>query len=468
MKSVLFKKIFFGIACLLMAVSGVVTSYAITFDKDSISKMTTTYTLGEENVKIDIYQREVGEPDDSPTFAIGDTIMKAIAYKKANLTEDVEINLAIYRIYHNTAAYYVPNTVDYGKMTNLSEDETKECIRISYAMVKAAQWGIETNFIFHVDNGKTIPYMNKFLNDVCFHDSSKKVKDYLKIRKCEWPTDVSTMSYQMHSKQFIVSDYLDHDGQEYHDAVWASSANIDQYTSFSKMPIDYKDWAHSGFMISNNSELYKQNELFFDITFENYNNRERFGEQVQTQKALGNLKYEDEHIEMYFTPMSRDYTDAWNIDDNPVAKYMERLANCKGEFALYINMYSFSEHSYTERVVECIERAFANNPDTNNIFSLTVNDGLGGRDDIALTLSQYGEIRFDIKTHAKDYIFYFGDTNEYVVITGSANLCEGEALWKSNQTAVFKEYGDVHPIFDTFVEYYNRCNASENAIDKLG
>ena len=210
------KKIFLCIVCALMAISGFVASYAVSYDKNSIAKVVSYYDLGDQKVKIDIYQREVGEPDDSPTFAVGDTIMKAINYKKANLTEDVAINFAIYRVYFDTAFYYVPNSINYGKMTSLSSNETKDCIRFTYAMVKAAQWGIETNFLFHTDNDKTLPYMENFMDLTCFHDSSKKVSDYLTVKQCQWPLNVNSSAYQMHSKQFMVTDYIDHDGTEHH------------------------------------------------------------------------------------------------------------------------------------------------------------------------------------------------------------------------------------------------------------
>lgn len=461
MKSVLFKKIFLGVVCSIIAVVGAISPYAFSFEKSTIAKATTYYTLNGEEVRIEVYQRARNEDIDAPTFAVGETVMKAIEYKKANITEDVFVDFAIYRFHPDTAVYYKPNTVNYGKMTKLEEDETADCIRIAYTFVKAAMWGIKTNVLVHKESGTgVVPYLNQFLDEPCLHDSSKKVKEYLTARQCQWINNGT--SHQMHSKQLLVSDYIDHDGKEYHNAVWTSTANVDQHTAFDKKVVSWKNWFHSGFMVSNNTELYRQNKLFFDITFDHYADRELFIEEVLIQKALGNLKYEDDYLEFYFTPVANEYSDGWNVADNPVAKYFDRLANCKGDFAVYINMYAMGDSAYFDRILQSIETAFANNPDAEGICDVVVNNEGSGLDEtIANRLNAVGDITVGKQTHAKNFAFYFGDTDEYVCITGSTNLSEGELFLKSNQTGVLKEKGDKHPIFDTFVDYHLKNKVSK-------
>ena len=85
---------------------------------------------------------------------------------------------------------------------------------------------------------------------------------------------------------------------------------------------------------------------------------------------------------------------------------------------------------------------------------MAINGGLKETDPMGQRLSALGNVKYKVMTHAKDYMFYFEETDEYVVICSTANLCEGESFWKANQTAVFKESGENHPIFDTFVKYH--------------
>lgn len=455
MKMTLFKKIFLGIACSVIALTGTVTYFAIDYKKDTISKVTTTYFLDDSEVKIDIYNRTFKEVYDAPTFAVGETINKAINYKKQNLNEEMEIDFAVYRMNYTTACYYIPNTVNYGKMTNLYTDYTSDCERIAYSMVKAALYGIKVNFIFHIDNGKTIPYFEKFMDLPCYTDSSKKVSDYLTVRKCLWPLD-NRGSYQMHSKQLLVSKYLDYDGKVYDNAVWVSSSNIDEYISTSNLPTAYKDWSHSGFMISNNLELYENNKLFFDITFDNYEDRDLFIEDVLALKSEDKLRYVDEKVEMYFTPISHAYGDAWDEEDNPVAKYLNRMLNSEKTISLFINMYTFSEDAYCDRIVRTISEAFKNNTNEGNSFGLKAEDVAWAEEDWQYqSLIEHGDVTLNLKTHCKDFMFYFEDTQEYIVISGTVNAHIGESWWKSNQMVVFKEQGDIHPIYDTFMQTYN-------------
>ena len=456
LKSNLFKKILLLSICLLMAITGIVADSSMFYKKSTISKETVYYDSGDGKVKIEVLQRQRHEEKNSPIFAIGDIVMQTINYKKIHATENVELNLAIYRIVDNSAFYYKPNTADYGKLTSLpNANETEDCIRFTYAFVKAAKWGIKSNVIYHTDNDDVLNYMNSFLNEKCYHDSSKTVGDYLNVKRCKWLLDDSlSLTYQMHSKQFTSSHYLGHDGKEYHSAVWASSQNIDKCSEKTQGLISAKNWSHSGFIISNNKELYEQNKLFVDITMANYDNREQFAQDVLTEKAKGNLKYVDEHIEMYFTPMSRDFSDCWSLEDNPVAKYFEKLSRYEGRFELYINMYNISEHSYSNRMLDCLETAFVNNSSKNNVLSVAINGGLTSTDPMGERLNALGTVKYKVMTHAKDYMFYFEDTDEYVVICSTANVCEGEAFWKANQTAVFKESGENHQIFDSFVKYH--------------
>lgn len=469
MKLSLIKKIFLGTACSAVAITGMATYYSADFDRITTAKLTTSYVTEDKEVQVEIFHRQSGDTLGHPMFVVGDTINKAINYKKQNLTEDVQVDFSIYRVNYNVACYYKPNTLNYGEMTRLDTSYTNDCERITYSMIKAAKYGVKVNFLFHRCDGKTLPYMQPFLDDPCYHDASKQVKDYLTIRKVEWPLD-NMGTYQMHSKQLLVNKYLDHDGTVRENGVWSSSANVDEHAAFSNLPISYKDWTNSGLLISGNEKLYDVSKRFFDLTFENYKDRDVFFEETQKLKNDGLLSYSDEKLDMFFTPLDHTYSDAWDLEDNPVAKYMERLKTCTGQIKFFANMYNFSaSDAYSKRIVTTAYEAFSNNTNEGNELGITMDRSWTKEDEYyKLITSIGGDVKLDRKTHSKDYIFYFGDTDEYVVITGTANAHLGEMFWKSNQVYVFKEQGEKHPIYDEYVKIFEHTLADKSAVDKMG
>ena len=464
----LFKKIFLVAISSVIAVAGTVTFYTAEYDKDTISKATTYYEHDGQNVRIDMYSRVSLDEYDAPTFAVGETIIKAINYKKHNIADDsVEVKFAVYRYNYDTAVYYKPNTINYGKMTKLSKDYTNDCERISYSMIRAALYGIKVDFIFHVDNGKTLPYFAKYMDLTCYHDSSKTVGDYLTVRRCEWPREGGV--YQMHSKQLLVSKYLDNDGTVYENAVWSSTSNIDEYVAFKDMPISVKDWSHSGFLVSNNRGLYEVNDRHFIATFDNYLDREFYYEAICELREDGLLTYADDKLEMFFSPTDHIYTDTWDIVNDPVARVFERLRKTRtGQIKVYLNQYWFDECSVTNRMVDCIVEAFENNKTDGNVLLICSDDGYKVGSNLYNRLEPYAELRVSVKTHAKDFAVYFEDTNEYFSITGSLNQANGEYYWKSNQQILFKEQGENHPIFDVISDLCIRTVADKTSIDKMG
>ncbi len=465
----LLKKIFLVAISSVLAITGTVVFYTTEYEKTTAAKATTYYEHDGQNVKIDMYSRVSLQEDDAPTFAVGETIIKAINYKMQNLSDDtVEIKFAVYRYNYDTAVYYKPNTRNYGKMTKLNKDYTDDCERISYSMIRAARYGIKVDFGFHVDNKKTLPYFAKYMNLTCYHDSSKKVSDYLTVKQCTWPYEGGTR--QMHSKQLLVSKYLDWDGTVYENAVWSSTSNIDEYVSFKDMPISVKDWSHSGWLISNNRGLYKANDYYFDAAFAHMDNRELFYEEVCELREAGLLDYADNKVEMFFTPRPHIYADAWDVENNPVARVFEKLKHTKtGQIKVYLNLFYFTESVTTKRMVDCIVEAFENNQTEGNELYIVYDDGVAQSSEMYKKVAPYAtEIRSFVKTHAKDYAVYFGEADEYLTVTGSVNGSEGENFWKANQQILFKENGDDHTVFDVIKDLCLRTVADKTEIDKMG
>ena len=287
MKNLIIRIVFFVIACVI-SITGYVAYYTYKNPKDTIaqvSKLVSVEGVG-DNIKVDIYSRVSQQKINNPVFAIGELVNKSINYKKANPKENVTIDLAIYRMEIDTACYYKPGTRNYGKVTNLDKDFTDDCERISYSFIKAAKYGIKVRLIYHREknlNGTEIyDHFQSYMNQSCIFDKTKKVSEYLEVKKSQWPLDDLGVN-QMHNKQLLISDYLDYDGTEYHDAVYSATSNIDSYNSNTNCPIATKDWSHTGFTISNHKKIYGANLKYFNLAFNYYKNRfekrngERYG-----------------------------------------------------------------------------------------------------------------------------------------------------------------------------------------------
>ena len=465
MKNIIKRISFIAIACVL-SVTGIVSYHTYENPKTTISQVTKTVNVtGSENVKMEFYSRVWHQKEDNPVFAIGELVNKCINYKIANPTDnDVSINFAIYRMEIETACYYIPGTRNYGKVTKLGTDYTDDCERISYSFIKAAKYGINVKLIYHretnINDSKVLRYFQSYLNQNCISDQTKKVSDFLTVRKSEWPL-VDLGVNQMHNKQLIVSDYLDYDGTIHHNAVFTATCNIDEYNKNTNNPIGIKDWTHTGFTISNHNNFYYSNLKYFNLTFENYKNRFEFVDAVLAEHAKGNfedggLNFKDEYIECYFTPMPQTYTDMYDLENNPYAYYFEKLKDCTGQIKCHMNMYHPSYSAMTERLFSTLVEAFNSNTNEGNEFGLKLALGIELNDELYELLSPIAaELELEKMTHAKDTMMYFGNTNEYVTITGSTNLHYGEFSSKSNTIVVFKETQENHDIYNFFLEAYN-------------
>lgn len=455
---------FIVVACVLSA-TGLITYYTYENTNTTIAQVTKTANINNQNVKLEFYSRVWHQKEDNPVFAIGELVNKCINYKQQNPTDtDVTIDMAIYRMEIETACYYIPGTRNYGKVTNLDVDYTEDCERISYSFIKAAKNGITVRLIYHreanLNDNRILRYFESYLNETCTFDETKRVSDYLTVRKSEWPlTDLGVN--QMHNKQLLVSDYLDYDGTVHHNAVFTATSNIDAYNKNTNNPIGTKDWTHTGFTISNHDNIYLANLKYFNLTFNFYKNRFEFVDAVMQEHAKGDfinggLNYKDDYIECYFTPMPQVYTDMYDLENNPYAYYFEKLKNCTGQIKCYMNMYHPSESAMTLRLFETLVDAFTLNVNEGNEFGLKQALGLEVEDALyQMLLPIAKELELEKMTHAKDTMLYFGDTNEYVTITGSANLHYGEFTSKSNTILVFKETAENHEIYDFYVKAYN-------------
>ena len=476
MKSIIKRIVIFGLSLVFSAV-GYISYYTYKNKAESGANLTSyvekvfnqdrTQVVA-ENVKIDVYSRQSGDKYNSPVFAVGDLINKSIDYKKLHPEEDVSINFAIYRMEIDTACYYKKGSRNYGKMTSLDTEYTDDCERVTYSMVKAAKNGINVKFIYHRDVTKHTAalkdYMDTFSDEPCFFDETKKVSDFLEVKHVKWDIDNAGIE-QMHNKQLLVSDYLDFDGTEHHNAVWASTGNVDIHRSTTQTPRKDKDWANTGITISNHELVYNCNLKYFDIVFRNDVNRDGFTKEVLEQHENGfyldgGLNYVDDAFECYFTPFPQTNSTLYDVMYNPYAKYIERMNECQDTISLHLNMYHMgviTNDSASRLILTRICDAFENNTNEDNFFAYKQYKGITTdfeNSAMVNRMKQIGKCETNVMTHKKDALFYFGDTDEYICITGSLNVHHGEMFGKSNNCIVIKERGDKHPVYDRLVKAF--------------
>lgn len=455
MKKNWFVRIGFLVVALAISLAGII-AYVSYEPRTTIAMVTKTVQVDDKDVKVDIYGRNTGDTDDHPVFAVCELVNKSINYKKLHPEEDVHIDYAIYRMETDTACYYNPDSRKYGKTTVMSKPYKKNCESVAYSFVKAAKNGIKVRLIYHRDKdlnaSTTYDWFQTFMDDECFFDETKKVSDFLEVRKAKWNLN-ETMANQMHNKQLLVSDYVDWDGTEHHNAVNSMTSNVDTYLP-SYRPIKKKDWSHSGFTISDHDNVFEANQKYFDITFANWENRFAFVEDVLEAHKTNSLNYVDDYFECYFTPIPQNYTNGYDVENNPYAKYIERLNEAQGQIKCYMNMYSLDANIMTNKISKRINDAFKNNTTKGNDCGFIIKKDIVPSDEEYQNFKEVGFLSVGAQTHSKDTMFYFGDTDEHVVITGSANLGYSGWFSKSNTVLVFKEKGSYHEIYDAFYKTY--------------
>ena len=461
MKNWVFRIIFI---CLAVAVSltGFVSYY--TYHNDSISAAAAIKhtEVGGQDVKVEIYTRGNGDKYNAPVFAISDLLNKAINYKKMeeHKDEEVTIDAAIYRFETDTACYYKPGTRNYGRTTRLiSKNYTSDCERVSYTFVKAALYGIQVRLIYHRDMNlygrDTYNWFQSFMDTKCIFDDTKKVSDFLEVRKCEWSLE-HLGANQMHNKQVMVNKYIDHDGTVYNNAVFSMTSNVDKYDANTDLPIATKDWVNTGYVISNHDEIYERNERYFDITFRNNHNRYAFVDEVLEAHENNLLNYQDEKFEVYFSPLPQNYSTGYDVENNPYAYYTEKLVEATGQIKCYINDYHVSEDAFTALYFKRLNLAFKQNTSQGNEFGFVQGLGFETINDAGLApIREVADIlKVQKMTHCKEMLCYYADDDLYVTVTGTANKKLGEFLGKSNEIIVFKETGESHEIYDAYLKAF--------------
>lgn len=428
----------------------------------------TVFSYDDKNVRVKVYSRDVGEAKNHPVFKYGDLINRAIRYKNANPGEDVRIKFAMYKIGQKVYVGFNPDHSSYGfvKGNDHGGDHSEKLI---YSLVKAAYNQVYVDFVYHKNDtsGDVLAYLNGFMENATHTDPSKKVKDYLRVRKVSWGNEAHQ---QMHAKFMTVSHYAGDHGQRIADTVFASTANVDDHTT-GGIPAN-KDWVQSGILINEHPELMQSFNRYFDLIYDNAYDQSAFHAAVRQAHASGTLNYDDRHFSTYFTPIplspAGNYTyvpetgdgspsngNAWDTQFNPVAKYVSQMATVSGDRYFKANVYHMKTDNFGQALYNRLNDIYQSSSPGLKHFRWVV--GTNSYDHIFPTnkFNDIGIIKYPKSTHTKDILFAFSGESEYYTITGSANLKLDEHASKANASIVVKEYTTDHPVYNAYKDIYN-------------
>ncbi len=426
------------------------------------------FNYDSRSVSVRIFSRDVGDEKNYPVFMFGDLVNRAINYKISNPSEEVYIRFAIYKIGQKSYIGINPDDPESYAVIKGSDFAGENSENLLDLIIKAASNQVYFDFIYHKDNSKNedmLFSLKKAMKKKCVNDSSKKVGDYLKCRKIEW----GTQSFQqMHSKFITVSHYISDAGEVVENAVYTSTSNIDDHDD-NGLPV--KNWVQSGTLVSGHPEFKASYDKYFNIIYDNYDSLEKFQTEVRAKHADNSLNYDDKHLSSYFFPIpvspagnyryvpetgdgSPSNGNAWDVDFNPIAKYVEMMANTSGNRYFKTNTYHLKMDNFGKKLYDRLEEIYKNDDGWKRQFRFVINTN-SYRNNYPLSMfKDIGKIKEPALTHAKDTTFALSGLVQYFSVTGSTNLKLDANCSKANHTTVIKEYTTKHPVYNAFKEIY--------------
>jgi hypothetical protein len=415
------------------------------------------------SVRVKAYSRNVGDTKNSPIFKYGDLLNRAISYKNEHPQIDVQVKFAMYKIGFNSYVGFNPADASYGyvKGNDHGGDSSEKLI---YSIVKAALNQVHIDFVYQFDVSESVyNYINGFMEDPCTTDPTKKVKDYLRMRKVSWGTE----SYQqMHAKYMTVSHYTG-DGADVLNTVFSTTGNVDDHGA-DGIPTG-KDWVQSGMLVNGHAELMASFNTYFNLIFNNNANQANFQAAVRTMHSSNTLNYDDLHFSSYFTPIpvspAGNYVagqpdssvvqgNAWDTMFNPVAKYVSQMATVSGDRYIKVNMYHLKMDNFGKKFYNELENIYqSSSPGLKHFRFLAKENSYQATRPLSV-FNSVGIMRYVKPTHAKNLTFAFSGISTYYTLTGSTNLKLDDNASKANSTIVVKEYTTDHPVYNAYKDIF--------------
>ena len=425
-----------------------------------------------KDVRVKIYSRDVGDTANSPVFKYGDLLNRAIRYKDAHPEAAVTVKFAMYTMAHDVYIGFNPDDpASYGRVEN-NDFGGANSEKLSYSLVKAAMHKVKVDFAYQNDPDPApetvIDYLGGLLDEPCVGDATCQVGDYLKARKVTWG---GASAQQMHAKYMTVSHYLGDGGEAVTGTTYTTTTNIDHHNDagIPDGPIepdepgnsDTHDWVQSGTLVNGHPQLMQAYDRYFQKIYDNATDQAAFHESVRDAHALGQLNYDDTHFSAYFFPIPEGRADAWDTAFNPIAKYVGEMGKVSGDRYLKVNVYHLKTDDFGKRLYEELKKIHDSSSPGLKHFRFVVKTNTG--DDLWSLKDHYGTIGkvwyyeddgTVKKTHTKNTMFAFSESQQYFSITGSTNLKADENNSKANSSLVVKEFTADHPVYNEYKKIY--------------
>ncbi len=457
---------------------------------------TTSYAeINGKTVTAEAFYRLKNESLNDPNYGMGLLIYQCIQYKLAHPEEDVKITFSSYRTSVTASVCVIPTSKYYGYMRSLYGINYDEhgFVRISYMLLEAARMGIEVTMVNQLPsyavtqydpNSKTLKsrkhlnyksyFTNSVLSSECYdkYASGAKVSDYLNFVAVDWTIDDKTSDMQ-HLKSATVSHYLATDGTEHRDAVFFSSANLDENNYIGANGNNY---AQSGVIISDHSDLYRttynytqlmceysgQEEMFELRKYMNETNDKQIalfksgrGDEVPKEEQIVYIGSETDPVfEVYFTPLGGS-PDTWDVDANPISKYADKLLTSEDYIEFNWNEYGYGTCLLGDTLSNVLEQAYTKNPNPQNKISTRVT-GFSVPEIEELALGSeigYRSLGKGSNIHAKDLMMSYKEDGQRhnVSILTSCNFYMIAFNYRTNSMLVINESeesgGEFYNIF---------------------
>ena len=446
---------------------------------DYLSRTVATYdNINDKTVQVHTFFMEAGYVTDNPNFSQAVMVYQAIAYKKAHPEEHVTVTLTSFHLSVAFAACVVPGSAHYGDVKNLYNEEytADGYYRLSYLLVEAAKYGIETLVVGQID-ASAVYYNGVLTNDLSFkayfeghlddeaYITDKKVSDYMTFGFSAWKSyGDKQASDMMHNKTCTVSHRRDSKGEDLGPAVWTGSIDVDGIHEDGR---NGHDSLQTATVITEHEEMrrvvYNYTKLL--IAYSGQEDIVPFrvevsgrataqidalerGETVASDEQIVYLGTEkDKVFELYFTPFGGNFGE-WNAKYNPYVKYISKLrdtAKTDDYIEFFWNNVKYNEEfELGKMILDCLQKSFINSANKKNILylflpyaDLTRYNALKA----GVNLEQKHVVPATKALHIKDLQLSYVENGEryWISMFNSLNMHEGSMYHQSNTMVVVKE-----------------------------
>ena len=427
-----------------------------------------------QDVTVDTIVYPAGSATSNMNFSQGMLIYQALLYKQSHPEEDVDIRITSYRFSVQAGLCINRNSRYFGYMRQLPSTVNYDqygFVRIAYLLVTAAKMGINVTVVGHQDAypmaGKNFEqYFEYYLNEPCDpnYKDGQFVSDYLTFVPIDWTLKSKGGTDMMHLKLCAVSDYIDMNGVEHHNAVWTSSSNLD---GIKTNGANANAGQQTAIIISDHEDIYRISTNYVDLMVQysgqeeiyefqhilNYRSTKQAelflagkGDEVPADQQVVYVGSEsDDVFELYFTPMGGGVL-TWDETTNAYCKYMREMYESEDYITFVWNAAEYTgAFGLGQQIEMMINASFHENKNVNNKVYMNTESFTGESfNDLQLGVD-IGVKSFNQKEfgaiHNKDvHISYVKNGQRYYVsLMNSMNMHGGSMYFQANHMLVIKE-----------------------------